>query len=259
LARGDDVSRPDEVIVASGLTKRFGGVIALNDFSFNVPKRQIRCVVGPNGAGKSTLFRVMAGLMRPDSGRLTILGREVTALPARVIARMGVATKLQIPRIFESLTVREHLLLAGLARARPPQLLGLSSRAATADIRANVDELLDALSLGSHGGRTGRELGHGERQWLEIGMMLATNPTVLLLDEPGAGMAPSEKEKTAELFRRLTERITLLVIEHDLAFVHLIADEVLVMHRGELLAQGSFDEISAHPEVARVYLGTTEA
>ena len=243
-------------IDASGLHKRFGGVAALDDFSISVGVGEIRCVVGPNGAGKSTLFKVLAGLERADAGVVRILGERTSGLPARDVARLGVATKLQTPRIFPSLTVREHLGLAARAGQRVHELLGLGrSRSLQAD--EIVEELLEDVSLADSRDRLAAELSHGESQWLEIVMMLSTRPRILLLDEPGAGMAQEEKVRTASLLRRLAESVTLVVIEHDLAFVRLIAHTVMVMHRGRLLKAGSFDEISSDEEVRRLYLGSS--
>jgi ABC-type uncharacterized transport system ATPase subunit len=232
-------------------------VAALDDFSISVREREIRCVVGPNGAGKSTLFKVLAGLQRADRGDVEILGQPTTGRPARQVARLGVATKLQTPRIFLSLTVREHLALAARAGQRVHRLLGLGGRHESLELGELVDDLMQDLGLAGSRDRGADSLSHGESQWLEIVMMLATRPRILLLDEPGAGMAQEEKERTASLLRRLSETITLIVIEHDLAFVKLIAHSVIVMHRGRLLMQGSFDEISENEEVRRVYLGSS--
>jgi len=245
------------VLTGTGLTKRFGGVAALDDFAIALAPREIRCIVGPNGAGKSTLFKVLAGLARPDTGTVTVLGREVTGAPAREIARLGVATKLQIPRVFPSLTVREHLLLSRRAGAGVADLLGVTHRGSAAAVAQHVAELLEELGLAAMRDRPAHELSHGQRQWLEIVMLLASEPRILLLDEPGAGMGEEEKARTADLLRRLSETISILVIEHDLAFVNLVAHDVMVMHRGRLLTQGSFDEISRDPEVGLVYLGRT--
>ncbi|TAK01173.1 MAG: ATP-binding cassette domain-containing protein [Chloroflexota bacterium] len=250
---------PDLVVSASGLTKHFGGVAALDDFSLAVADREIRCIVGPNGAGKSTLFKVLAGLLRPDAGRIQLLGSDVSRLNARQIARMGVATKLQIPRVFPSLTVREHLEIATRAGTGVPQLLGLRRRRESQASAALISELMTDLDLVRTRDRQAQELSHGQRQWLEIVMMLATQPRILLLDEPGAGMAGDEKGRTADLLRELAKRMAVVVIEHDLAFVQLIADSVIVMHRGRLLTQGSFDEISRDPQVGLVYLGSATA
>jgi ABC-type uncharacterized transport system ATPase subunit len=247
------------VISATGLTKHFGGVAALDDFSITVRDRHIRCIVGPNGAGKSTLFKVLAGLLKPDAGRVEILGANVSGLSARHIARMGVATKLQIPRIFPSLTVHEHLALASRVGMGVPQLLGLRRQGEAVAAEAMIGKLLEDLGLTRTRDRPAQELSHGERQWLEIVMMLATRPRILLLDEPGAGMAIEEKARTAELLRSLSESIAVIVIEHDLAFVQLIAHSVMVMHRGRLLTEGSFDEISRDPQVGLVYLGSASA
>lgn len=251
-------SSPREVAIrGSGLHKHFGGVAALDDFSLSVHEREIQCIVGPNGAGKSTLFKVLAGLERADSGDVEILGHRTTGRPARQVARLGVATKLQTPRVFPTLTVREHLSLAARAGQRVDQMLGIGGRRESLQVNELVDELLEELDLASSRDRCADELSHGESQWLEIVMMLATRPRILLLDEPGAGMAQEEKARTAALLQRLSETVTLVVIEHDLAFVQMIAHNVIVMHRGKLLTQGSFGEISSNDEVRRVYLGSS--
>lgn len=252
----DDAPRGDTVIEAAGLSKHFGGVAALDDFSIAVAEREIRCIVGPNGAGKSTLFKVLAGLLTPDAGSVRILGRDVAGMGARRIARMGVATKLQIPRVFPSLTVREHLQLASRAGRGVGELLGARRRGDDRVVEVAVTDLLGELELDRSRDRLASELSHGERQWLEIAMMLATRPRILLLDEPGAGMGPEEKLRTAGLLKTLSESMTVVVIEHDLAFVQTIAHNVIVMHRGRLLTQGSFEQISTDPQVGVVYLGT---
>jgi ABC-type uncharacterized transport system ATPase subunit len=249
---------PSEVAVSgTGLHKHFGGVAALDDFSITGGTGEIRCIVGPNGAGKSTLFKVLVGLERPDAGSVHVLGHRTTGLPARAIARLGVATKLQTPRIFPSLTVREHLGLAARARHSVHHLLGLGHPADSARADELVDGLMVELGLTALHDRVADELSHGESQWLEIVMMLSARPRLLLLDEPGAGMAPDEKIRTAELLRKLSEKVTIVVIEHDLAFVQLVAHSVTVMHRGRLLAEGSFGDISSDVEVRRVYLGSS--
>lgn len=242
------------VIAGHGLRKRFGGVAALDDFSISVGMQQVQCVVGPNGAGKSTLFKVMAGILRPDAGSLSILGVDVVGMKPRQIARLGVATKLQIPRVFPSLTVGEHLEIAARVDEGVPRLLGL--RRSRADAGSLVRHLLEEHGLDPVRDRAAQELSHGERQWLEIVMMLATRPRVLLLDEPGAGMTVGDKGRMATLLRGLSRSITIVVIEHDLEFVQLVADKVVVMHRGRLLTEGSFDQISRDPQVGLIYLGS---
>lgn len=248
----------DPAIAATGLHKSFGGVAALADFSISVARAEIRCIVGPNGAGKSTLFKVLAGLTTPDAGRVAVLGQDVTRRDPRIIARLGVATKLQIPRVFPTLTVAEHLALASRAQMGVASLMGVRRRQRATEADADVERLLADHDLAALRDRPGDALSHGQRQWLEIVMLLATRPRVLLLDEPGAGMSVDDKARTAELIRRLGNDIAVIVIEHDLAFVQLIAHRVMVMHRGRLLTEGTFDEIASDPQVRLVYLGSDE-
>lgn len=244
-------------ITVRGLTKHFGGVPALEDLSFDVLENEVRCVVGPNGAGKSTLFRALSGIMKPDSGSVTILGRDIRGMPARMVARHGVATKFQVPRVFPTLTVAEHVRLASRVGASYGELLGLR-RSPQEQQTQSVSDTLESMGLVDQMDRAAGELSHGERQWLEIVMTLVTDPRVLLLDEPGAGMSPDEKTRTVGLINRLAGTMTVLVIEHDLDFVKRIAHRVLVMHQGALLVEGTFAEIAASDDVKRVYLGREE-
>lgn len=246
----------DHAIVARGLSKHFGGVPALDGLTFSVRHHEILCIVGPNGAGKSTLFRALSGIAPPDSGSISILGTDISGLSSREVARLGVATKFQVPRVFSSLTAGEHINLATQVGHSVVQMIGSRDTGAPSD--AAVLELLGEMGLDAVSDKSAGELGHGERQWLEIVMTLATSPRLLLLDEPGAGMSPDEKIRTAELLERLSDHMTILVIEHDLNFVKLVAHRVLVMHQGGLLIEGSFKEISSDPEVGRVYLGSSE-
>ena len=205
-ARHEDPTTGDAAIDGHGLHKHFGGVAALDDFSITVGEREIRCVVGPNGAGKSTLFKVLAGLERPIGD---VAHPGATTRPgchARDVARLGVATKLQTPRIFPSLTVREHLGLAARAgQRRPPAARPRSTTGDRRGRRAGGRAARWTSGLAAAQDRIADELSHGESQWLEIVMMLSTRPKILLLDEPGAGMAQEEKVRTATLLRRLAE------------------------------------------------------
>lgn len=248
--------RPPVILSARGLRKHFGGVAALDDFSLDLERGQVRCIVGPNGAGKSTLFKVLSGLIPSDAGSVLMFGTDVTGSGARKIAALGVAIKLQIPRIFPTLTVRQHLQLGARKGDGPADLLGLRRSSAREREEAGI-AVLDHVGLDVPLARLASDLGHGERQWLEIAMLLATQPTILLLDEPGAGMSIDDKGKLIGLLRSIVGDTSTILIEHDLEFVSLVADDVMVLHRGQLLTTGSFDEISSDPRVRSVYLDST--
>lgn len=229
-----------------GLTVRFGGVVAVNDVSIDVAADELRCLIGPNGAGKSTLFKSLTGQQQPTSGTVEILGTPATRLQRHEIARLGVGVKTQVPNVFEGLTVLESLRVAAVRhRERRPAALV-------------ADEVLEQLQLGAIRHSQLVMLSHGKRQWVELGMVLATAPRLILLDEPVAGMSEEETLRTAELIRSIRGGRAIVVVEHDMRFVRRIADRVTVLHRGAVLRDGSVDEVLADPAVRDVYLGREE-
>ena len=244
----------DTAIYVSGLNVRFSGFAAITDLSMELRYGEIRAIIGPNGAGKTTLMDVITGKTRPTSGEV-FLDKQVdlAALDETAIARLGVGRKFQKPSVFEALRVRENLELAsrngrGYADMLRSRINGERSR--------RIDEVLETIGLTAHGRRIARTLSHGQKQWLEIGMLLVADPHVILLDEPVAGMTDHETARTVELIAALkSPRRAVVVIEHDMDFVGEIADLVSVLHEGRLLGEGSMEKIRRDPRVIQVYLG----
>jgi urea transport system ATP-binding protein len=233
--------------------RSFDGYKAINGLSLAVAKGEMRAVVGPNGAGKTTMLDIITGKTRPDQGRVVWdEDTDLTRLDEADCARLGIGRKFQKPTTFETLTVEENLMLAlagkrGVAATLWHRLSGAEAK--------RLDELLDLVRLGDARDRIAGGLSHGQKQWLEIGMLLAQDPQLLLVDEPAAGMTDAETMRTAELLKSLEGRHSIVVIEHDMEFVRALDCKVTVLHRGAVLAEGSLDHVSANPEVVEVYLG----
>ena len=235
------------ILQVSGLSKHFGGLNVLSDVDLMISEGEIHCLIGPNGAGKSTLFKLMVGTYEPSAGRIDFLGENVTADKPFERVRRGMSIKMQVPSVFRELPVAQNLVIA-LQRRLPP-----------AQLEAEAARLLALLDLAPYASLTAAKLSHGQQQWLEIGMALALQPRMLLLDEPTAGMSPEETFRTGELIQRLNAQgMTVLVVEHDMAFIRQIAQRVTVLHFGRVFAQGSIDAIVADPRVAEIYLGKTD-
>ncbi len=233
----------DEVV------KDFGGVVAVDGFSFALRAGELHALVGPNGCGKSTCFNLITGALRPTSGRILFEGRDITGLPPYRISRLGIGRKFQVPAVFDDLTVAENLAVPRWAGGR----LAPISRAALA-----CDEgVLARINLVAKRAVPAGELAHGERQWLEIGMLLASRARLLLLDEPTAGMTVGETHATAGLIRDIAARgeTTILVIEHDIGFIRELGCPVTVMAKGRVLRTGGYDDIRDDERVLELYLG----
>jgi ABC-type uncharacterized transport system ATPase subunit len=228
------------------LTKLFRGLVANKEISWSIDAGEIRCIIGPNGAGKTTFISMISGHERPTAGRIVYDGRDITGLPVFRIARMGILRKFQTPTVFQHLSVFENVELAVLATPLPPRerVPRIMRTLEQVRLRELADDLVVTLS-------------HGQRQWLEIGMLLASDARLLLLDEPTAGMTAEETHSTAELLRRLVRELGLsaVIIEHDISFIRDLEAPVTVLHLGQILAQGSFSEIERNPDVRAVYLG----
>ena len=233
----------EALLVGRNLHKRFGGIVAVDDVSISVAPFQVKCIIGPNGAGKSSLFNVLCGALAPDSGELIFEGRTLIGLALHAFSRAGIARKFQIPSVFDSLTVEQNL---ETAVYRP---------GAAGDLSARVEAMLALIDQSDIRDRPAGILAHGHKQWLEIGMALMSEPRLLLLDEPTAGMTPEETLRTAELIGRLTERTAVVAIEHDMGFVRALGCHTTVMHQGRIIAEGAFADIEHDERVRDVYLG----
>ncbi len=235
-----------------GLVKDFGGIHAVAGLSFELAERELLCIIGPNGCGKTTLFNLVTGQFAPTSGRIRFEGREIAGLRPFEIARLGIGRKFQVPGIYPDLTVRENLDVPLFAEAGRHGIRGLLGGA-----RADVADFLDIARLADKAGMPAGALAHGEKQWLEIAMLVASKPRLMLLDEPTAGMTIAETEATADLILRVHREsgIAIVAIEHDIGFVRRLGCPVAVMMKGEFLTRGSYEEVRADPTVRALYLG----
>jgi ABC-type uncharacterized transport system ATPase subunit len=235
-----------ELLRTEGLTKLFRGLVANRDINWSIYPGEIRCIIGPNGAGKTTFISMISGHEQPTAGRIFYAGKDITGLPVFRIARMGILRKFQTPTVFQQLSVFENVELAVLATPLPPS--ERKGRIMRTLRQVRLDDLVDELVV---------TLSHGQRQWLEIGMLLASDARLVLLDEPTAGMTAEETRSTGELISRLVQELGLsaVIIEHDISFIRDLRAPVTVLHLGQILAQGSFTEIERNPDVRAVYLG----
>jgi urea transport system ATP-binding protein len=232
----------------------FDGFKAINDLSFEIGPQELRAVIGPNGAGKTTFMDIVTGKTRPDEGRVRF-GEpmmDLLRMSESQIARAGIGRKFQRPTVFETQSVRDNLMMA-LSGDRSP-LAVMVYRPSNADIE-RVEALAAEIGLSGELDRVSGELSHGQKQWLEIGMLLAQDPQLLLVDEPAAGMTLGEREHTTDLLRRAAETRAVVVVEHDMEFVRRLGCKVTVLHEGSVLAEGSLDHVTANSDVIDVYLG----
>lgn len=245
--------RSDPVLSLENINVSFDGFRALTDLSLQIGVGELRCVIGPNGAGKTTLMDVITGKTRPQSGRAIYDQQtDLTRLNPIQIAQAGIGRKFQKPTVFEALTAFENLELA--LKTKKTVWACLRNKL-DSEQRDRIDAMLVTLRLGHERHRAAGLLSHGQKQFLEIGMLLVQEPHLLLLDEPAAGMTDAETAYTAELFRSLAGKHSLMVVEHDMGFVETIADYVTVLHQGQVLAEGSLKEVQANEQVIDVYLG----
>jgi urea transport system ATP-binding protein len=247
-----DLHTTPALLYLNGVTVSFDGFRALNSLSLAVEPGEMRAIIGPNGAGKTTMMDVITGKTRPDEGEVFFDEQDLIRLDEADIANLGVGRKFQKPTVFESHTVEDNLRLAlKTDRHARAALLWRES----ADERQRIDSVLDTIRLAPLRRVLAGNLSHGQKQWLEIGMLLAQEPKLLLVDEPVAGMTDAETQQTAELLRHINAEKTVVVVEHDMTFVRELGVKVTVLHEGSVLAEGSLDQVSANERVIEVYLG----
>ena len=242
-----------EVLRTEQLSRHFGTLVAVNRVDFNVPAGELRAVIGPNGAGKSTFFKLIAGEIAPTLGRIWLDGRDVTGLPQHAVSQLGIVKSFQITTIFPQLSVFENVRVAVQCRR---SVLNVWRRAGTMPgVVERTREILAAVGLEDKADEPAGTVGHGLQRHLEVGIALACDPRLLLLDEPTAGMSPEETERTIALIRRIARGRTVILVEHKMKVVMDIADRITVLHQGAVLADGSPDEIRRDTVVQQVYLG----
>jgi branched-chain amino acid transport system ATP-binding protein len=222
---------------------RFGGVRAVRDVNFSLAEGELRCLIGPNGAGKSTFFKLVTGQLAPTEGQVLFRGKDISHAQAHDIARLGIGIKTQVPSVFDGLSVRENIWLAA------------SRMHSGARANSVVDEMLERIGLTASAGRIVGQLAHGQRQWVELGIVLSADPQLILLDEPAAGMTSDEVNKTAALVTEINRTKALIVVEHDMQFIRKIARTVTVFNQGGVLVEDSVENILRNPQVRDIYLG----
>jgi branched-chain amino acid transport system ATP-binding protein len=242
------------ILRTEGLTMQFGGLTAVNAVSIAVPRGEIRAIIGPNGAGKSTFFNCLTGVLRPTAGRIILNGENIAGLAPNEVSHKGLARSYQITNILPGATVLENVRIAAQSRRHAWNML--RDRLAFPDLVDKARSVLDAVGLRAEEAELAANLSHGAQRNLEIGIALATEPQVLCLDEPTAGMSVTETMATVELVRRIARDLTILIVEHDMEVVMGLAQTITVLHYGEVLAEGTPAQIQANPRVQEVYLKT---
>jgi urea transport system ATP-binding protein len=241
------------LLYLDGVTVSFDGFRALNSLSLAVVQGEMRAVIGPNGAGKTTMMDIVTGKTRPDDGEIYFDGvHDLTRVDEAGIAQLGIGRKFQKPTVFDSHTVEDNLLLALKDDRRARKALFWRE---TSEVRDRIDRLLETIRLGPVRDRMADSLSHGQKQWLEIGMLLAQDPKLLLVDEPVAGMTDAETRQTVELLKEINRDRTVVVVEHDMTFVRDLDVKVTVLHEGAVIAEGGIDQVSTNERVIEVYLG----
>ena len=243
----------DTILYMDGVSVSFDGFKALNNLSLYVVEGELRAIIGPNGAGKTTMMDVITGKTRPDSGQVFFDGRiDLTKLDEAAIANLGIGRKFQKPTVFESQSVFDNLELA--LKGRRGVFAGLFARL-NGEQRDHIDRVLARIALADHRAQLAGSLSHGQKQWLEIGMLLMQDPELLLVDEPAAGMTDAETAKTAEMLQEIARDHSVVVVEHDMDFIKALNCHVTVLHEGSVLAEGSLESLQANHDVIEVYLG----
>ncbi len=246
----------DPILKVERLTKNFGGLTAVDNVDFEVPPRELHAIIGPNGAGKTTFFNLVSGLLSADAGRVVFQGQDITGKSPHKISRLGIGRTLQIKSVFNGLTVYDNVWIAAHSRAKI--LHPLKSTRSYADTAHLVDQILNEMGLVSHAQELAGNLSYGDLGLVEIAIALATQPGLLLLDEPVAGMSPEETERTVSKIRDLSTDLSIILIEHDMEVVFGVADVITVMNQGAILCQGPPGVIAKDQRVLEAYLGTPE-
>jgi branched-chain amino acid transport system ATP-binding protein len=247
-------TEPATMLRTEGLTVRFGGLTALNNVNFEVQRGEIRAVIGPNGAGKSTFFNCITGVLRPTTGRILFNGENIAGLPPNRISQKGIARSYQITNILPNASTLENVRIAAQSRHHGWNML--KHHRDFPDVVGKAEAVLQSVGLLAKAEELAANLSHGEQRNLEIGIALATEPQLLCLDEPTAGMSPAETRETMDLVRRIGKDLTILIVEHDMHVVMELANRITVLHYGEVLAEGSPAEIQQNARVQEVYLKT---
>jgi branched-chain amino acid transport system ATP-binding protein len=242
-----------EVLKTDSLTKNFGGLTAVDAVSFTVQEGDLQSIIGPNGAGKSTFFKLICGELKPTSGQILFDGKDITGLPQTTVSHLGIAVAYQITNIFPMLSVYENVRVA--AQSRKTTFNFWTRAESHGEIQDRTFGILEQIGLGEEKDEVAANLSHGHQKRLEIGIALATQPKLLLLDEPTAGLAPAETRQTIELIKKIAQNLTIILVEHKMKVVMEVSDKITVLHYGKLLAQGGPDDIRENEEVRRVYLG----
>jgi branched-chain amino acid transport system ATP-binding protein len=251
-ARWGDASTP--ILKTELLTVRFGGLAALSQVNFAVQREEIRAIIGPNGAGKSTLFNCLTGALRPSAGRIIFNGEDITRLPSNKISQKGIARSYQITNILPNATTFENVRIAAQSRRHGWNMV--THHSAFADLNEKARAALEAVDLWAKADDLAANLSHGEQRNLEIGIALATEPSLLCLDEPTAGMSAAETAETIQLVRRIAKNLTILIVEHDMQLVMELCNRISVLNYGTILAEGTPEDIQRNPKVLEVYLKT---
>ena len=248
--------RHGPILYMEDVTVSFDGFKAINNLNLTIDDGELRCIIGPNGAGKTTMMDIITGKTRPNSGSVWFGSRHnLLNMNEPDIASLGIGRKFQKPTVFEALSVFENLELAMSADKR---IFPTLTARMTGEIKDRIDEVLETIGLTALRHQPAGILSHGQKQWLEIGMLLMQRPRLLLVDEPVAGMTEQEMERTAELLTGLAGKQSVVVVEHDMGFVRSIARQVTVLHQGSVLAEGTMDQVSSDPKVIEVYLGADD-
>jgi len=242
-----------EILKTTSLTKSFGGLVAVDDVGFSVQTGDLQSIIGPNGAGKSTFFKLISGELTPTKGEILFDGKDITGLSQTAVSHLGIAVAYQITNIFPMLSVFENVRVA--AQSRKTTFNFWTRALSHAEIQERALRILEEIGVAEEKDEIAANLSHGDQKRLEIGIALATEPKLLLLDEPTAGLAPTETRQTIELIKKIAQNLTIILVEHKMKVVMEVSDKITVLHYGRLLAQGSPDDIRANEEVRRVYLG----